>query len=425
MRGLSRSTITGARQRGISTLLTTLIVLTTITFIVIYTSRTVQLEQKMSANDYRSRMAFEAAEAGQEAAIAAINNGWTRDAEAALIANNVVYDTLPAGAPDGVPDTNTMVFDNGSRVTVTLTDATPPSRDYIATKIVAVGESDDRVANRTIEQIVAHVPPLPNTPDNPVSARGSLVVNGSATIHNPEGHSTIWTGGNVGLGSNNATTTEIADRNDAEYPDCLGGSTQCDVIRSSDRYIAGLDIIENDSSLANLSGNEFFANFFGMKPATFRDSKATVKAAAANVQNATDANPPGANGGLSEIIWVDGGGTPDPDGATTINGLATGCVAGSCDAGQEADRIAATDPVIMIFDGDLVLSGNVDIFGLLYVTGNLTVSGNVTVAGAIVVQGNMSSNVGGSMDVWYNARILRSMNDDTPASGGGGTWRDF
>jgi len=60
-------------QRGFATLLTSLIILVGITLITLFTARTTLMEQRMSANHYRSSQAFYAAQAALEIGIGYIN----------------------------------------------------------------------------------------------------------------------------------------------------------------------------------------------------------------------------------------------------------------------------------------------------------------------------------------------------------------
>jgi Tfp pilus assembly protein PilX len=398
------------RQQGAVSLLISMVLLTVITFVSVYTSKTVLLEQKISANELRGRIAFEAAESGVESAIAAINNGWTRDANMVVLPNEV-YDTDGNLTNGGETNSNTLV--NGSRVTVTLSDAS--SGDLIATRIVAQGWSDDSSATRTINVISAFVSPLPNTPDVPLSTRGRVVISGSATVHNPEGHSTIWSGGDVDFGSNNTTSTTIADPSASGYPDCLGSaSTPCSMVRSSDRYTAGLDVIEHDTSLSNLTTDEFFQNTFGMSMLRYQTEQVTVDVLPANINNLTTASPPGASLGANEVIWVEGN--------TAFNNLTVGCTTSL--SGSNVCSAANTKPSILIINGNLNVSGNIHIYGLLYVTGIMTGSGNLTTVGAVMMQGSNSA-MTGSVDITYNSAVLRSLADNTDSAGGGGSWRDF
>jgi hypothetical protein len=403
--------LTGAYQRGVATLLISMVVLTTITFISLYTARTVLMEQKIATNEFRSNMAFEAAEAGSELGIDFVAKGRDRDVDGLLPGNLVGSDPdefVFDSDADGTNDTNTTTLPNGSWVTVSLVNA--DAGDMIVTTIITQGWSDDSAATRTVTQTVALVSPLPNTPENPLTTQGTVVIGGSATVHNPEGNSTIWSGGDVDLGANNSTSTEIADPASANYPDCLGDSLDpCDPVQGSDRYVVGLDVIEYDSNLANLSGSDFFQNFFGATPEIYRETRVTMDIdlaagdAIGQVHLATN-----------EIIWVEGD--------VTISGLTVGCTVAM--TGSNICTVANQAPSILIINGNLTLQGGPQFYGLVYVAGNVTVVGNTTLVGGVITQG-AATNTTGSLDIWYNSALLSRLGDMGPPAGGGGSWRDF
>ncbi len=411
--------VTGRHQRGAATLLIALVVLTTITFISFYTARTVMTEQKVSSNVLRSRMAFEAAEAGAESAMAYLGDGRDRDGDGKLPGvlagsddDEFLFDS------DGNPadnESNTLVLDDGSRVTVSLVNqdfTTASGINVIATEIQAQGWSDDQAATRTVIQTVALVSPLPNGPQNPLITRGSVVVNGASTVINPEGNSTIWSGDDVDLTANNSTHTEVANPADANYPDCLGDADNpCGTIQGSDRYVAGLDIIEYDTSLKNLSKAEFFENFFGVPPAKYRATRVTMDI---DVGAGDDLNQ--IKLATREVIWVDG----DIDGFNGTVGCRVAVVgAGTCSGD---DR----QPSILIVDGDLDLNGTPHFYGLVYVTGDILGSGNATFHGSLVTEGDATA-TNGSLAIRYNSTLLEMLAESGGqiAGGGGGSWRDF
>lgn len=416
---------TGHFQRGVATLLVSLVVLTTITFISLYTARTVLMEQKISTNEYRSRLAFEAAEAGIERAISFITDGRDPDDDNLLSCHAIHQGDCGAGRDtdeflfdsdsDGVPDTNTFnLLDSNNRVisSVTVSLVNADAGDIVATEIIATGRSDDGAASRTVNEIVAMVHPLPNTPENPLTTQGTVVIGGSATVHNPEGNSTIWSGGDVDLGSNNSTSTKIANPASANYPDCLGDSVNsCDLVQASDRYIASLDIIEYDSSLSNLSEAEFFENFFGRTPEVYRK---TIVKTEIDIAAGDDINQ--IHLATGDIIWVEGD--------VTISGLTIGCTVAVTGSNECEDVGGTMDPSTLIINGDLTLSGGPQFYGLVYVAGNVNISGNATMHGAVVTQG-AATNTTGSLDIYYNSDLLEDIAEDGPPAGGGGGWRDF
>lgn len=399
------------KQRGAVSLIMSLVILALITFITIYTSKSIIQEQRIANNDYRSKQALEAAEAGIGLAI----NSYSLDPD--VNSNNVLdglVDSDGDGAGDwnldtdgdGTNDAHTYIVGASNRVIVSAEDL---SGNMTILRITSQGFSDDNTATRTIVQVISTVNPLPNTPNNPFTTKGNIVVTGAATIHNPEGHSTIWSGSDVDLGSNNATATEVADVTDSDYPGCMDVPMSCDVIQSSNKVTVGLDVIEHDSNLSNLSGDSFFENFFGMPPTNFRDSMVTLDTTAANantdVQLATN-----------EIIWVEGN--------TTFNNNTTvGCKA--VVTGTNVCSDANTKPSIMIINGDATFSGTVQFYGIVYVTGSVTISGGTTIYGAMVGASSVTNNTGGSLNIWYNSDVLERVKRNGPLGSSAGSWRDF
>ncbi|MGD8339909.1 MAG: pilus assembly PilX N-terminal domain-containing protein [Gammaproteobacteria bacterium] len=393
-------------DRGVVTLAMTLILLVLVTMVSIYTSRTVLFEQRISGNDFRSRQAFEAAESGLRVALAYLGSrgGADKNDDGAM---DPVFDT----DADGIGDTNSVTFADLSSVTVTVTGAVP------SFQIVSVGVSDDSTATRTVRTVGAAADGLPNPPGNPLTARGPVVIDGSATIYNPEGNSTIWSGEAIDLGSNNSTATEIADPTDPGYPACLDTSMTCSTVTSSNRVASGLDVIENDTSLSNLTAQAMFQYFFGLSMENYRASRVTLDVAAADVNNlASNLTNPGVQLATGEIVWVEGN-------AEFNNNTTIGCtvvVVGNnlCTGGN-------IDPSIVIVNGDLVGLGTPNVTGLLYVIGNFDLQGNVTNQGAIIVQGNLLNDASGSLDVRYNSDVLSMTRDNGPLVGSPGSWQDW
>ena len=390
--------ISPRRQRGVLTLTVSLAILVLSTLVTFSVTKAILMEQKISNNELRARQAFEAAEAGMLAAMDYINNDPDVDGNGSI---DPVFDTNA----DGTGDTNIAAIGTGS-VTISTVDISA-DLDMTSVRITAVGRSDDRSAMRTITQTLVTINPLPNAPQNPVVTRGSIIISGSATVHNPEGHSTIWSGGDVDLGSNNSTKTQVPDVSDPDYPACMDSPMSCDLADSSSRNLASVDVIENDSSLGALSSDDFFRNFFGTTPATYRASMVTVETTPADFN--TDADL-----AKHEVIWVDGD--------TTIQGTTIGCTTSV--SGNNVCPTANQKPSIIIINGNASFTGTPHIYGILFVTGTLSMSGNATVHGAVVAAG-ATSNTGGSLDVWFNSSILAGTAMAGNSTGSAGTWKDF
>ena len=331
-------------QHGAITLAVSIAILMLSTLVTFSVSRAILMEQKITNNQNRATVAFEAAEAGLTQAMDYLKTDPDVDGDNVI---DPVFDTNS----DGLGDTNTITVGTGS-VTVAVTDLSGGSMTEF--KVVATGYSDDKSAKRSITQTIVTINPLPNAPENPVVTKGTMIVSGSATVHNPEGHSTIWSGGDVDLGSNNSTSTEVPDVGAADYPGCMDVPLTCTLVSSSNKLVAGVDVIENDSSLGDLTSDEFFKNFFGVSKTTYKDSMVTLETTAANANTDLDL-------ATSEVIWVEGN--------TTLSGITVGCTTSVTGSATCSD--ANTKPCIIIVNGNVSFSGTPHFYGLLFVTGSL------------------------------------------------------
>lgn len=383
---------------GAITLAVSLGILVLSTLVTFSVSRAILMEQKITNNEGRARQAFEAAEAGLIEAMAYLRN------DPDVNTDNVVDTNVLDSNNDGTADSNTRTVGNGS-VTVTVTDISGNLTEF---RIVAQGFSDDRSSTRTVEQIMVTINPLPNAPQNPVVTRGSIIISGSATVHNPEGHSTIWSGNDIDLGSNNSTSTEVPDAADPDYPGCMDIPMSCDLVQASSRLMAGVDVIENDSSLSSLTSDEFFRNFFGLSPSTYRASMVTIDTIPATANSDVDL-------ATNEVIWIEGN--------HTFNSVTVGCTTSV--SGSNTCPANNTKPSIIIVNGNASFSGTPQFYGLLFVTGTLSMSGNTTVHGAVVAGGNATSGAGGSLDIWFNSGVLGATSRAGASAGSAGTWKDF
>lgn len=392
-------TVTRAcRQRGVMTLAVSLAILMLSALVTFSATKAVLMEQKISNNALRARQAFEAAEAGMAAAMAYIDDDPDADGNGNI---DSVFDT----DANGIGDTNTAPIGTSS-VTITTADISD-DMDMTRFLITAVGLSDDRSARRTVAQTLLMINPLPNAPQIPVVTRGSLVIDGLAAVHNPEGHSTIWSGGDVDLGTNNSTKTQVPDLSNSTYPACMDTSMTCGLADSSSSDLASVDIIESDSLLGSLSSDDVFRSFFGTSPSSYRASMVTIGATPANFNTTADL-------ATHEVIWVDGN--------ITIQGSTIGCttrVYGSNVCPTNNQR-----PSLIVINGNASFIGTPHIYGMLFVTGSLSISGYVTVHGAIVAA-DATVNTAGSLDVWFDSSILARIAAAGPSTGSAGTWRDF
>lgn len=397
------------RQRGFITLIVTVILLVLCIFVSMYTSKSVFFEQKIVGANHNMKDAFEAAEVGLAKAIEYLSEDADRDNDEVL--DTLIFDTNGDGTPDadeirlgdltGWPDAN-----DNRLVTVTMTDL---SGDMNSIRIQSTALSNDGSATRTIIQVASTISPLPGDVNVPLTARNSVNINGSATIYNPEGNSTVWTGEQTYLGSNNSTATEVADPTDADYPGCMETSKTCNTIRSSNKLIVGSDVIEHDTNLAALSAAEFFERVFGMPMEKYKEIRTDIVTDPANADDDSEL-------AAGKVIWVDG--TSGPTKFTTSTYI-------GCEVSSNPCPDANLEPSILIIDGDVEITGNFNLFGMLFVTGSVSLSGNSYIEGAAIVSGDFETTAGGSLDIWYSSEVLNRITQDGQFFASSGAWKDF
>jgi len=392
------------KQKGAATIAMAIILLILISVAVFTVNGSIVRETKVINSGMRSQHAFEAAEAGLAAAADYFKDDWDRDNDENI---DAVYDT----DGDGIGDTNSAVVGTG-RVEITTEDVSSGILKMI--RVTSQGFSDDSTATRTVSQIVTKPDPTPNLPDNPLTARISIDVDGSATVRNPEGNTNIWSGGEADIFSNNSVATQIADPQDPDYPNCMETPLTCDTIPSSNQLSAGSDILAKDARLLNSSEDDLFLYYFGLPKSVYRDYAVTLDTTGATANSDTQY-------ATEQIIWIDG--DVNLENTTTI-GCSVNVTAGSpC-----PDSPLRTS--ILIIDGNATISG-ATIFGMVYVTGNAYIADSTDIHGALVVGNNLivqetsTTGTSGSLDLVYNSDVLRSARRSGNMLPIAGSWKDF
>jgi len=197
-------------------------------------------------------------------------------------------------------------------------------------------------------------------------------------------------------------------------------SFDCSTVVSSKKTTgAGVDFIENDTTLANLSTEEFFQNYTGYSTSDYKSLK---------VDQIVSSAPEITSGG---IYWVD-----SCYGCTSnfkLNGGTFGCsidhaglVATYQPISSETkceDEGGNLEPIIMVVDGDFDMTGGT-IYGAVIVLGDFKGGGGGDVVGAMMINGDADKGVG-NIRVWYNSTILESVDEDESPFATSGGWRDF
>jgi len=387
------------------TLLVALVLFVSATLLVLYTSNTAVTEQRMSANEVRSKQAFEAAQAGVELGIRHINTGGAfnvqlTQANATWAAqNSFLRATFCTSAT--VPAMQCADHQSGGFTAACTAPGTADERAWL----VACGWSDDSAARRRIVTFVVKASPLPGGVTNPLIAKGSVAMGGNPTVINYYNNLTVWTGNNL---SSSSATGKTVVRRPSSAPGQLtptqvaaqvgNGNQVCsasqapDLICTTTSGVVGPDVIQGDTTLSTLSDAQFFENFLGSGPAEYKSTMV-------DAENVVAGESAGTISEGGNIYWVDG------------------------DATISQNIGSADNPVILIVDGNLTLSGSPTIFGVVLVTGNLDQGGGATIRGALLVSGGVSGS--GNLNIIYDPDAVGGVKQLGSYASMPGSWRDF
>lgn len=160
---------TPKKQQGIATLTTSLILLFSITMMSLFSARVNVVETQIAANDYRGKIAYEAAQGGLEAALAALqsveNRTFFRDSAGIKGADGFI------DSADTVQPSVTLA--NGARYH--LSYANPIQNDTSLIVITVTGYSDDNKGVRTITQTIQLLPLPINVPRSALLVAGNEI----------------------------------------------------------------------------------------------------------------------------------------------------------------------------------------------------------------------------------------------------------
>jgi len=351
--------IAGNRQRGATTLLVAIVLLFSITLVTLFTARVVLTDTKVEANNYRARQAVASANAAMDRAVAYFD-------EDGLDHQDGGPCTATVGRDENVDDTSCLGFTYNNADGICTTAA-----DMKSALVTATGTSDDGIASRTIYQCLGTIDVFGgNGPKQPLISRGSVGLTGNYNIINRYTNTTGWSGGVIDIGSSASASTYTRpvgtsssdfSRAQKEDNDVTNAYTSEPV---SDRNKGnGVDTIANDPRLSTLTGDELFNSFF------FKDKAGMEELADGQNQSYSsmgDFETDNGDGSPVEgVIWIEGD--------ATLNGGTIG---------------TAESPVVLILNGNVGISGNPDIYGLIYITGQMDATGTLSVYGSSIVEGN-------------------------------------
>ena len=416
------------RQRGAAALVVTMLLFFAMVLVAVFANRSLVFEQRTSANQYRSTQAFEAAEAGLEWALAQLNGN-------AAIGD----DCMPSTAPGATSFRARVLHADVARATFTpvtwLNNGLPmalqpscvrgasgwscscptqgqpvlaaplgnePAPAFTLQFQAGARPGSIRVVSTGCTRLAgACVPGATTTVD--ATARVQIDLALLPALRTPPAATLTARGavnaGNAPIGLRNADpTTGIAVQ--------AGGAITAAQARLT--APAGSPpstlLLGNDTALAGLTPDRFFASYFGLDKATWRDLPVAIKVdcrapCAAALQAAIAAAPGNA------MVWVDG------DLALT----------GPLTLGSDQA------PVVIVVTGSAQFDGAVVVNGLLY-AGSLswdnTSGPGALLRGALITEAGYQGN--GAPDLVYDTQVLAALKGTSGTFARvSGSWRDF
>ena len=408
---------TPERQQGAATIFITIVLLLAVGLIALYSNRGAIMEQRLSANEVRSKQAFAAANAGLDAALAKWHattpNIPTTNADRVVLKTLQngsgpasyyqarYYDSDPAVAKPACPAMST-----------TLMQDTPRPLSLTQIIVVSCGWSDDNTSVQRVSQVIGPSESTGGNVQTPLIARGTAnLLVGGASVFNYFNDLNIWSGGAVlsqsGAGKTyvrNLTNNRFASISDDFRNSGTGNNPSSFYESSTAGTKIGHDSVTGDTNLSSKTPDQFFEYLFGKTLAAYR---AGVKPA--NILSGN--NTSSLVGMKNEVVWIEGNAS-FPSGPVVIGGP------------SNVVPPAKPAPVIVIVNGDLDLSSfNAEFNGMLYVHGNVSGNGSPTIYGAMIVAGD--ANVSGNLRIVYDPVGLKATEEIGKAAKIPGTWRDW
>jgi hypothetical protein len=438
-------------RRGAATLIVVMILFFIITLVAAYTSRNLLFEQRTSANQMRSTLAFETAEAGLEWAIARLNEGRMNDNCTELLPATAI--TVPpqpsfrerylaideangriTALPPTAPDTeiaagcifNGLSWDchcpasgTPAPVVAAFTGNGPfpafwvkfrhnllgtPQRPHIVRiqvnactranadclRFDRVAESGDGLA--TVWAMVSLRSGLATLPAAALTVRGTFAHGGrTAVVTNDDAES-----GGITIHSGQAFVTGTLQLNS------LPGTPASLSVWSNDPALTFADIAPATAT-AEIGRNRMFNSYFGNWPATYTAQPGAVEVPCAGNCTAADVNARVARH-PGHVVYLSGGGR------LVI----------------EADIGTAAAPVMIVTEGPVEFGAAVTVHGLVYSrAATWDLDGDGTIRGAAIAERDFVFDDNDLSVIYDRAVLLRLRNLTGSFAKVAGSWRDY
>ena len=425
------SSHTAHRQRGVAALAVTLLLFAVMCLVAAYANRGLLFEQRASANQYRAAQASEAAEAGIEWAIAQLNQPqridgqclpsadashtsfrerfvrsrvdtarlepttWTSGSAAVALQPSCVRSAggWSCSCPsNGLPSLDVVDADDSlphPAFAVQFSAEAQPGLIRITSTGCSSAEGPCRPgsterpdASARLQVVLGLLPGLRVAPTAALTAQGSIDVGSAALgVHNLDvasGGITVRAGGSL-IGSALRLTT------------APGGAI-------------GASVSTQDAALASIDSDRLFATHFGLDPASWLSHAA--------------------------VQTIDCGSECTRRVAAAIDGVAANrmvSIPGDARLTGPVTLGSPAQPVVLVVNGTLTLSGDVTLYGLVYaadIRWDDSSSPQAQVRGALISASAYRCN--GTPDLHYDAAVLRALQRHTGSYARvPGSWRDF
>jgi len=395
------------KQKGMATLLTSVVIVFVISMISIYAAQVSVMEQKISANHYRTVQAFEAAQAGLDTVLLQLT---PKLAKYVNKNNTEGIGTLADFEVAGVNIIHQLKDDNGNTLGRFDFSFQQDATDSALINFTVNGYASDNSSkqpNQIIQQKLLFTPTIAYQPPAPLIARQNInVASNDVTITNITGDpgATIWAGGNVVISESNNTCSGMMGCG-------MGSGSSITVSATINSDESNSISSDNDTQLGGLSPDNFFENFISETRNRIKQkSDIQINCSSGcdtNVLIDIAANPE------SNIIWVDTfNSTNNSFESLTINNAIN---LGSIES-----------PVILFVNGILKINHPAaSIIGVIYTTHSFdNGNGAGNIIGSLISEGDI--NIKGNFGLTYDNTAMENLIDNTakyvrlP-----GSWRDF
>ena len=403
------------QQQGAATLIVVMILFLVMALLAAYANRSLMFEQRISGSYYRASMAQEMAEGGLDWTVAMLNGtgidascqpvstGGTRfvdkyltvsaadrsmprksaatkvDVDCARTATEWVCrcpdagvrTTQPALTAAGIliPSVGTKLDAATDKHVGSFTIDTYGCTDSSVDNCIVKGveSSSQRAAARAYQRVsVALIGAVPSSPASPLTVKGSLTTAGA---------------GGLGLHNTDPASAGLLVVSGGGAP--VLNDARMDTVPGTPSAMAR---IFDDAELAVLSDKKFFQTHMGMVPSRYENHPA-LRVVTCSADCGTDLLNAYKAG--QRILWVKG-----------AMSISSDVVIG-----------AADDPPLIIVNGNVTLTGPMQLNGMLVALGNLnwTNTGGTTslITGMVLVQGNMTAT--GNMDIYYLQSVANQL----------------